>query len=47
MGKTVAYLIVVTFGLVLWSYSGLFDGFFNRGNLEERTKFDAKGTLTS
>ena len=45
MGKAVAYVIVVVFGLVLWSYSGLFDGMLDRGNLEERAKL-WEGTVT-
>lgn len=39
MGKAVAYLVIVGFGLFLWSYTGLFDGMFSRGNIEERAKF--------
>ncbi|UFS68991.1 hypothetical protein LPW11_13925 [Geomonas sp. RF6] len=39
MGRSVAYLILVIFGLLLWNSTGLFDGLFSRGNLEERARF--------
>lgn len=36
MGKAVAYLIVAVIGVLLLRSTGLFDGMFSRGNLEER-----------
>jgi hypothetical protein len=39
MGKTIAYLIGVFFAVLLLRATGLLDGIFNRGNLDERAKF--------
>ncbi|HEY5852248.1 MAG TPA: hypothetical protein VIT62_15990 [Lysobacter sp.] len=39
MGKAIAYLIVVAFCVLVLRSTGLFDGMFSRGNLEERASF--------
>ena len=39
MGKAIAYLIFAAFGALLLKSTGLLDGMFDRGNLQERAKF--------
>ncbi|MCI2261619.1 MULTISPECIES: hypothetical protein [Xanthomonas] len=39
MGKAIAYLVIVLVGVLLLRSTGLFDGMFSRGNLQERDDF--------
>jgi hypothetical protein len=39
MGKALGYLIVLIFGVFLLRSTGLFDGMFQRSNLEDRARF--------
>jgi len=39
MGKAIGYLIVLVFGVLVLRSTGLFDGMFQRSNLDEREKF--------
>lgn len=39
MGKAIAYLILAVVGVLLLRSTGLLDGIFDRGNLEERAGF--------
>jgi len=39
MGKAIAYLVLVLFGVWMLGFTGLFDGMFKRSNLEERESF--------
>jgi hypothetical protein len=39
VGKAIAYLALVAIGVGLLHATGLFDGMFDRGNLEEREAF--------
>ncbi|MDI9238273.1 hypothetical protein QLQ15_05025 [Lysobacter sp. LF1] len=39
MNKAIAYLVIAVVGVFLLRSTGLLDGMFSRGNLEERGKF--------
>jgi hypothetical protein len=39
VGKAIAYLVLAVVGVLLLRTTGLFDGVFDRGNMEERAGF--------